>query len=335
MKKRVLSNITFFLLALAVLGGCHRRPLEDPDYRTLVKVKVEVSEVKNVTCDIYNDKIPVPKIEPEAMHLLLFTEDAEKVASETYITDVTIEPDGNRTISGEVLVAPGTYRLLVYDFNTDGTYVRNYNVWSEAEAYTEAAPKGIQNAFRSKSGESLNILSEPDHLVVSSNERETIPYHEGVYTIYTDASSIVESWYLQIKVDGLEYVTSAQAVLSGMVGSNLIATNTKVTDPEASIWFKLQKSDDKGTPVICTVFNTFGHIDQSVNNLEVTFNIYTTDGKTIVKTFDISDLFKTENAVNHHWLLLEQTIKIDPPPISGGFDPKVDDWEEERHDVTI
>lgn len=335
MRKGALSRISLFLLALAVLAGCHRRPLEDPDYRTLVKVKVDVSDVKNVTCDIYNDKIAVPKIEPEAMHLLLFSENAEKVVSESYITDVTTEADGRRTISGEVLVTPGTYRLLAYDFNTDGTYVRNYNVWEEAEAYTEPAPKGIQNAFRSKSGEQPNILAEPDHLVVSSKESEVIPYHDGVYTIYADASSIVESWYLQIKVDGLEYVTSAQAVLSGMVGSNLIATNTRVTEPEATVWFRLQKSEDKGAPVICTVFNTFGHIDQSINNLEVTFNIYTTDGKTVVKTFDISDLFKSENAVNHHWLLLEQTIKIDPPPISGGFDPKVDDWDEEHHDVII
>ena len=126
-----------------------------------------------------------------------------------------------------------------------------------------------------------------------------------------------------------------RAVLSGMVGSNLIATNTRVTEPEAAIWFNLQKSDDKGVPVICTVFDTFGRIDRSTNNLEVTFNIQTTDGKTVVRTFNISDLFETENAIRHHWLLLDETIKIDPPQTGGGFDPKVDDWDEEHHDVII
>lgn len=323
------------LLLIAVAPGCRRRPLEDPDYRTLVKVKVDISGISNVTCDIYNDKIPAPKIEPEAMHLLLFDEDASRVAAETFLTDVSTDADGVRTVSGEVVVAPGTYRYLAYDFGTEATLVRNYNVWNEAEAYTESAPSSIQNRFRSRSGEPPGILEEPDHLVVAAREREVIPYHEGIYTIYAEAKSVVESWYLQIKVDGLEYVSSAQAVLSGMVGSNLIATDTRVTDPEAVVWFNMQKSDDKGVPVICTVFGTFGHIERSTNNLEVTFNIRTTDGKTVVKTFDISDLFETENAINHHWLLLEETIKIDPPQTSGGFDPKVDDWDEEHHDVII
>lgn len=324
------------LLLLAVAPGCRRRPLEDPDYRTLVKVKVDISGISNVTCDIYNDKIPVPKIEPEAMHLLLFDEDASRVAAETFLTDVSTDADGVRTVSGEVVVAPGTYRYLAYDFGTEATLVRNYNVWDEAEAYTESAPSSIQKRFRSRSGEPLNILEEPDHLVVAAREREMIPYHEGTYTIYAEARSVVESWYLQIKVDGLEYVSSAQAVLSGMVGSDLIATDTRVTDPEAVVWFNMQKSDDKGVPVICTVFGTFGHIERSTNDLEVTFNIRTTDGKTVVKTFDISGLFETENAINHHWLLLEETIKIDPPQqTGGGFDPKVDDWDEEHHDVII
>ena len=54
-----------------------------------------------------------------------------------------------------------------------------------------------------------------------------------------------------------------------------------------------------------------------------------------MRTFDISGLFETENAIRHHWLLLDETIKIDPPPTGGGFDPKVDDWDEEHHDVII
>ena len=94
------------------------------------------------------------------------------------------------------------------------TNVRNYNIWDEAEAYTESAPKGIQNRFRSRSGEPFNILEEPDHLVVAASEREVIPYHEGIYTIYAQARSVVESWYLQIKVDGLEYVSSAKAAIA-------------------------------------------------------------------------------------------------------------------------
>lgn len=90
---------------------------------------------------------------------------------------------------------------------------------------------------------------------------------------------MVESWYLQIKVDSLQYVSGAQALLRGMVGSNFIATDTRVNVPETSLWFKMVKSDDNSTPVICAVFNTFGHIEGSVNDLEVTFDLTRTDGK--------------------------------------------------------
>lgn len=100
----------------------------------------------------------------------------------------------------------------------------------------------------------------------------------------------------------------------------------------------MQKSDDKGEPVICAIFNTFGHPDGSDNKLEVTFDIITKDGKSVQRSFDISSLFLTDDAVRHHWLLLDETITIDPPTPSGGsggFEPSVDDWEDEHHDIIL
>lgn len=324
------------LLLIIVVAGCRRRPLEDPDYLTSVRVKVDVSGISNVTCDIYNDKIPVQTIEPSAMHVLFFEKERNVVASENYITEVSVAEDGSRIVSGEIQLAPGVYRMLIYDFGTDETLVRNFYSWDEAEAYTEPVPTGISNSFSTKGETAQDILTEPEHLVVARDSDRKIPYHEGVYTVYAEARSVVESWYLQIKVDGIEYVSSAQAVISGMVGANLIATDTRVTDPEASLWFRLRKSDDKGAPVICAVFNTFGRIEDSRNNLEVTFDIAVKDGGNVRKTYDISGLFLTENAVRHHWLLLDETIKVEPPKNAGGaFDPKVDDWDDESQDIEI
>ena len=62
------------MLGLLALGGCHRRPLEDPADYTAIRVKVNVKGILNVTCDVYNEKIPVPKIEPDAMHVIFFDE---------------------------------------------------------------------------------------------------------------------------------------------------------------------------------------------------------------------------------------------------------------------
>ena len=324
------------LCLLTSLTGCQRRPLEDPAEYTRVKVKVNIKTICNVTCDIYNDKIPHPEINPDAMHVLFFQQNSDDIAGETFVTNIETEDDGSRSLVGDIAIYPGTYRMLIYDYGTENTIVKDFYHYDSAYAYTEAAPYSIQSKFASKAGESSNIVNEPDHLVVASNPAETIPFHDGLYTISTEARSVVESWYLQIKVDGLDYVSSSQAVLSGLVSENLIATDTRVNDPEATIWFKLQKSDDQGVPVICTVFNTFGRIPESTNSLAVTFNIQTTDGRTVRREFDISDLFLTENAIKHHWLLLDETIKIDPPAEKGGgFDPAVDPWDEEHRDIEL
>ena len=324
------------LCLLTSLTGCQRRPLEDPGKYTRVKINVNVKNIQNITCDIYNEKIPHPEINPEAMHVIFFAQNEETVAAETFITDVQTEDDGSKSLVGDIAIYPGTYRMLIYDYGTEETIVEDFYHYDSAYAHTDSAPYSIRSKFATKTDEIPDIVNEPDHLVVASNPSETIPYHDGLYTISTEAHSVVESWYLQIKVDGLEYVNSAQALLSGMVRENLIASDTRINDPEATIWFRLEKSDDNGTPVICTVFNTFGRIPDSTNALAVTFNIQTTDGRTVKREFDISDLFLTENAVKHHWLLLDETITIDPPAQKGGgFDPAVDEWEEEHRDIEL
>ncbi len=51
-------------------------------------------------CDIYNDKIPVQKIEPSAMHVLFFGENEDVIAAEGFITDVSFDENGNRIVDG-------------------------------------------------------------------------------------------------------------------------------------------------------------------------------------------------------------------------------------------
>jgi hypothetical protein len=334
-KGRAMSAVLAGLCTVLVIGGCHRRPLEDPSEVSYIKVKINTDSIRNVTSDIYNEQLERPVIEPEAMHVIFFEQDKDNVVAETFITDVSYDADGNRYVSGSVSILPGDYRMLVYDYGTETTIVKDFYHYDLAQAYTEAAPYSVLSRFNTKTGEVPNILNEPDHLMVASNPHEIIPYHSGTYTIYADAFTRVESWYLQIKVNGLEYVSSAQAVLSGMVSANYIASDTRVEDPECTIWFKLEKSDDNGVPVICTIFNTFGRIPESQNDLAVTFNIKTSDGRTVSRTFDISNLFLSKLAIEHNWLLIDETITIDPPEQKGGFDPAVDDWDEEHRDIEL
>ena len=335
MKGRAVCAVLTGLCTVLVISGCHRRPLEDPSEVSYINVKINIDSVRNVTSDIYNDQIERPVIEPSAMHVIFFEQDNDNVVAETFITDVSYDEKGTRYVSGSVSILPGDYRMLIYDYGTEETIVKDYYHYDIAQAYTESAPYSVLSRFNTKTDGVTGILNQPDHLMVASYPSEVIPYHTGTYTIYADAFSVVESWYIQIKVNGLEYVSSAQAVLSGMVPANYIATNTDIEEPEGTIWFQLEKSDDEGVPVVCAIFNTFGRIPKSTNDLAVTFNIKTSDGRTVSHTFDISNLFLSEPAIDHNWLLIDETITIDPPPQKGGFDPAVDDWDEEHRDIQL
>lgn len=334
-----LFRYTYMAIALTgflVLSGCHRRPLEDPDDFIRVKIEVDVDNIPNVTKFIYNDKVKAPEIKPEMMRVLFYSEDGNRIAVDTYFSDVKKE-NGKRVLSGDISILPGKYNILAYNFDTESILTRNDSRFSEIEAYTGAVTKNFGKAFSIKAPSPSSVVYEPDQLVVACEELHEIPYHQGIHKIQTTATSVVETYYLQIKVDGLQYVSNAQAILSGLVGSNKIALNERVNNP-ASVYFTLQKSKDKGEDVICAVFNTFGRIEDSANDLLVTFSIATVDGKIVQKPFEISNLFKTEDGRLRHWLLLDEKIKIDKPekPVTGGgFIPEVIGWEEEKHTIEL
>lgn len=110
----------WLMLCVSVPYGCHRRPLEDPEYLTKVNVEVNIDNIQNVTCDIYNPKVQAPVIEPEMMHVIFFDK-KDNVAAETFITDVSTTENGRRVISGEFSIIPGRYKMLIYDYGTGMT----------------------------------------------------------------------------------------------------------------------------------------------------------------------------------------------------------------------
>ena len=106
-----------------------------------------------------------------------------------------------------------------------------------------------------------------------------------------------------------------------------------------SIYIDFLKSTDQGDDVVCNVFNTFGRIPGSENESKVTFDIKTVDGRSITREFEISDLFESDLCKEHHWLLIDEVIDVPKPPDTpsggGGFEPTVDDWEREEHEIEI
>lgn len=336
------------LLGLMVLMSCERRALEEPEFSTQIEVRINLNTISNVTCDIYNDKIPVPVIDPEVMKVLFYDIHSHELVAESFISDIS-DKDGQKVIKGRLNILPGEYSMMLYQFGSDFNIIRNEAEYGSAFVYTEAISKKELTELKLLSSSSpaadtkfdgWSIHYQPDHMLVASSDYENIPYHKGVHTINTEASSIAESYYLQVKVDGLEHVSSAKAVITSMAGQANISTREKDFSDPCAIYTHLQKSDDNGTPVVCSIFNTFGHIPDMTTNLFVTFNFWTTDGRNIEKKFDISDIFKTEDCIKRHWILVNETVVIPPPEkpepgTGGGFDPSVGDWDEEHHEIEI
>lgn len=356
---RILTMITAAAMAVCAANSCQFRPLEDPDNSLSIAVAVNIKAIANVTCDIYNEKVSIPAVNTDMMHVMFFDPETNEVAAESYISDVDTVYDetgkAERVLKGDISVRPGKYKMIIYNFDTESTLIRNQEDYNTIEAYTDQVPVSIStryanaaSALNNSSSAStkadvstdLNMVFEPDHLVVAKNTDEEIPYHTGLYTVNAEAKSIVESYYLQIRVDGLQYVSSAQAVLSGMVYSNFIGQDEGKT-PGATLYFTLEKSQsarDDNADVLCCVFNTFGRIDGSTNQLYVTFDVKTTYGTEKTYTFEISNKFLSDDCINHHWLLLSDKITVDAPPAGtsgGGFDPVVNDWDHEEHTVNF
>ena len=337
--KKVIAYCRISLLLLLALGvcGCEFRPLEEPNRGVQINVRVDVNTVVNVTTHIYNEKIPVPDIHPDAMHVAFYEENGDRLVSESFITRKDILDDGTCIMTGYADVLPGTYKMLVYTYGTSYTYVYNSSSWSGINARALQANDFIRNRYQTsvatKGTVPPIITYTPDHVVVASNEKEEIPYNSDSHTIHAVASTVIETYYMQVKVDGLQYVSTARAFLSGMASGNMLSERKPVDDMNTVLFFDMKKSDDKGEPVICSVFNTFGRVEGPDSNVSVTFDIVTVDGEAQSYTVDITDLFETEECKKYHWLLLEDKIKIEKTNGNGGFDLGVNQWEEEEHKI--
>ncbi len=333
----IASRLIVAMLALFI-SSCQLRPLEEPDYRTRINVEIDVEAISNLTCDIYNDKIPIQEIDYEVMRLM-FYDNKKNFLFEQFISEKRVTEDGAISFYGEIPILPGDYMMQIYSFGAESTLVGNYNSYDECYAYTNYLSEELINKLNIKAPEIPNkIMYQPDYMHVVASDEINIPFHADVYTIEEIATPAIQSYYLQIKVEGLEYVSTATAIMGSMSSGFAFPIKSMFIDKSDALYIPLLKSDDKGVPVICNVFNTFGRVPESTNELFVNFDVRTQDGRQITETFDITHLFYTEDAIERHWLLLDETIVVPPPdkPSSGGgFDPAVEDWDDVVHDIIL
>ena len=239
--------------------------------------------------------------------------------------------------------------MIVYNFDTPTTQVLSESNENEALAYTNPIPESLKSKYAlSKAddpGYEISVNYEPDHFVVAREHELRVSPHDSILVIHTTAHTIIDTYYLQIHVEGMQYAAAATAVISGLSPSNLFGLDERTEQPSAAVCFDLLKSTDKNIPgenkdVLCALFNTFGKIADVDSDLLVTFNVTDTAGNLLQYDFDLNSVFKTEDAIERHWLLIDQTIVIPNPspgpnPSNGGFQPVVDDWEVQYGEIAL
>jgi hypothetical protein len=157
------------------------------------------------------------------------------------------------------------------------------------------------------------------------------------------ARSIAKSYYLQLKITGVEWVKSAAAVLSGLSGSSLLCKEEGIieTDPVNLYFSMLYKGNKKRSSngdqaeILHATFTTFGKIPDMTSELTLNFEFVKSDGSSQIETIDITEVFKTPLAIENQWLLLDKEIIISKPIGGGGMDPGVDGWKDEEADLPM
>ena len=122
MNKNIIRTLCILLLA-TLLVACERRPLVDISGKARVRVMLRIRDIPNVTTGIYNSNIKAPEASPGVIRVIFYNADTKDVASQAFISKKGIDENGNEYIEGDVIVYPGRYDIVCYNFDTPTTLI--------------------------------------------------------------------------------------------------------------------------------------------------------------------------------------------------------------------
>ena len=341
MKKTFIVLLGFILMMI----GCEHRPLVEVGDTARLKVRLITDDIPNVTCDIYNEALERPNITSDMMRVFVYDVAGTPLLSQGFTKEKSVDTRGYEVLSGPVKMSPGEYRLLAYNFDMEGTHIDDEEDYDRIYAYTNEIPQTLYSRFGSRADVLGPVYYEPEHVLVAREPDLLVRPSQTLHSIVMDAHTVVDTYYIQIRISGQENMAekaSGLAVLSGLSQTSLLGEGVPGETP-VSIYFEMQRSidphiEDENQVVLCGLFNTFGRIENSSSNLKITLSILARDGKTYQKEIDMTPIFQTEDARLRHWLLIDEVWDI--PNImggedGGGFAPSVTDWEDIEEIIPI
>ena len=342
---RVSRHILAALLLLTVTA-CQRRPLEMSSVSINLNLRIKL----NVQVNGQYQELP----EPEMMRVMFFNPETDNLITESYLP----------AKGGRITLPPGKYKYIGYNFDTESTLLRNDRNFHSIEAYTNEVPKSLKASMINAIlyGKKTNtkadddetewaeaveqmeenpVVYEPDHLFVSRKDVEILNI-DGDQTIEADAETIIETWKITLRIKNAKYIASAKALITGQIASNFIGLPKEdgKTDTDVTLLFDMKAgSDSDDNDFLEGQFNTFGKNPAVESRLWLTIIIKTTGGETLEWHQDITEEYTTDMAHEEQIIQLEDEIEV-PEPANpegggGGFQPGVDDWNEENVPIDI
>lgn len=339
---------------LLLLGGCRHRQLVDMGNTHYVRVYVD-EDILNVTKGFYDERLERPFFQlPHIMRVMLCNPHSGQVVAERYLQNCDRDEHGYY-LDGYVVAPPGDYDVMIYNFGTETTQLRDDGYYNRIEAYTN--PVSDQMLARlPQAGDRYSdrdILYDPDHLFVRSQESVHLAPTSHIDTLrdacgdYFRARTVVKSYFLQVKIRGVEWLRSASGLVSGLAPAVRLCDRKLDGELPSMVCFEMQaghrgqalRAEEEGErAVLYTTFNTFGKLPEVESEIRITFELLRIDGKSMVVTLDLTPKFDSDEGRLHQWLIINHEIVIPPPDKpeeGGGFNPGVDEWEDVESDIII
>lgn len=340
--RSLVRHILSCLILLAALAGCKRIPLYEraTNVSLLISLHLELGYELDFATENELDEELSRKVygqEPQYFMTMFY----DKYSHEL-VTSQIVGAQG-----GDLHVPSGEYDIVLYNFGTESTQVKNLNHIDEAEAFTSDITKSMADSFMAiqESAASVKspvrgyeddpIIYEPDHLYVANEKDIEIPAFTGrdvTVTIYADAASIVEVYSLEVlNLKGVENISKVEVFITGQSKSCLFGRQEQ-NDAPASIYTDMRPDKEKGR--LHTVFGTFGKLPGEEGL--VYLDISDTGGGKYRYIYDVTDQFDDPENTGHRLVIDASEIDIPKPEHGGGgLAPSVDQWENEEVEVPL
>lgn len=311
------KNYIFVIALILVLFGCQRRPLTEADYAVQLNITLD-KEIVNHT---------VQK-DPALMRCIFYDSD-----NGAFVTQAFLPPEG-----GIVNLVPSrTYNVLVYNFDTESTWIKEETWYNKIYASTSLIPDSFRTKLKGRATKTdeEQIVYDPDHLFVGRLDNVFIPARSvdaEMVVLDVEAKTVVQSWRVELtKVTGAENIGSMAGVVSSLARKSKIGLGELSTE-FATVYFDNPVIDQDG--LLTARFNTFGRNPEITDPQTLSLVFIDISGKGKTYNFNV-----TEQMIDNKEQVIRLNAEIDiPKPMvdgSGGFVPKVDEWVEINTDINI